>query len=86
MLRLNLKQWPYERQDKTLTMSQDEKTFHDAGRPTWGPDETLVLSRPLTSENGRRALTQTSDLLSYQRSNIQTERQELRLATFATEV
>ncbi|KAM5346496.1 hypothetical protein ACJ41O_009501 [Fusarium nematophilum] len=78
--------WPYERQDKTLTMDQDEKTFHDAGRPTWGPDETLVVPRPLAPESGRRNVSQNSDLLSFQRSTIQTERQELRLATFATEV
>ncbi|KAJ4263824.1 hypothetical protein NW762_005857 [Fusarium torreyae] len=77
--------WPYERQDKTITLDGDEKTFHDAGRPTWGPDETLVVPRPLVSEGGRRSLTQNADLLSFQRSTIQTERQELRLATFATE-
>ncbi|KAF4468920.1 hypothetical protein FALBO_4177 [Fusarium albosuccineum] len=77
--------WPYERQDKTLTMDNDEKTFHDAGRPTWGPDETLVFPRSLIPDNGRRPIAQTSDLLSFQRSTIQTEKQELRLATFATE-
>lgn len=77
--------WPYERQDKTLTMDQDQKTFHDAGRPTWGPAETLVLPRPLAPEHARRAVSQTADLLTFQRSNIQSERQEVRLATFSTE-
>ncbi|KAF4441702.1 hypothetical protein F53441_11962 [Fusarium austroafricanum] len=77
--------WPYERQDKTMTLDGYEKTFHDAGRPTWGPDETLVVPRPLMSQSGRRSLTHNADLLSFQRSTIQTERQELRLATFATE-
>ncbi|KAF7559081.1 hypothetical protein G7046_g5076 [Stylonectria norvegica] len=77
--------WPYERQDKTLTMDEAEKTFHDAGRPTWGPDETLVLTRPLESSHARRAIHQTSEILSFQRSNIQSEKQEVRLATFSTE-
>ncbi|KAM0251552.1 hypothetical protein ACHAP5_001559 [Fusarium lateritium] len=77
--------WPYERQDKKMNLEGYEKTFHDAGRPTWGPDETLVVPRPLAFEGGRRSLIQNADLLSFQRSTIQTERQELRLATFATE-
>ncbi|KAH7157662.1 nuclear protein 96-domain-containing protein [Dactylonectria estremocensis] len=77
--------WPYERQDKTLTMGEDEKTFHNAGRPTWGPSETLVLSRPLAPEHARRAISQHSDLLTFQRSNIQSETQEICLANFSTE-
>ncbi|KAH7175687.1 nuclear protein 96-domain-containing protein [Dactylonectria macrodidyma] len=77
--------WPYERQDKTLTMGQDEKTFHNAGRPTWGPNETLVISRPLAPEHARRAIPQNSDLLTFQRSNIQSEKQEICLANFSTE-
>ncbi|KPM42891.1 Nucleoporin [Neonectria ditissima] len=76
--------WPYERQDKTLTMDEDLKTFHDSGRPTWGPRETLVLTRPLVPANGRR-LASHSDILTFQRSNIQSEKQELRMATFATD-
>ncbi|KAM0355879.1 hypothetical protein ACHAPU_000266 [Fusarium lateritium] len=77
--------WPYERQDKKMNLDGYEKTFHDAGRPTWGPDETLVFSRPLTFQGGRRSLIQNADILSFQRCTIQTERQELRVATFATE-
>ncbi|KAK2673402.1 hypothetical protein RAB80_010945 [Fusarium oxysporum f. sp. vasinfectum] len=49
--------WPYKRQDKTMTLDRYEKTFHDAGRPTWGPDETLVVPRPLASEGSRRTLS-----------------------------
>lgn len=67
-------------------MDEDQKTFYDAGRPTWGPAETLVLPRPLAPEHARRAVSQTSDLLTFQRSSIQSERQEVRLATFSTEV
>ncbi|KAL4724016.1 hypothetical protein ACLX1H_008620 [Fusarium chlamydosporum] len=77
--------WPYERQDKTMNLEGYEKTFHDAGRPTWGPDEMLVVPRRLGLEGGRRSLTQSADILSFQRSTVQTEKQELRLATFATE-
>lgn len=66
-------------------MDEDQKTFYDAGRPTWGPAETLVLPRPLAPEHARRAVSQTSDLLTFQRSSIQSERQEVRLATFSTE-
>ncbi|ESU14851.1 hypothetical protein FGSG_08487 [Fusarium graminearum PH-1] len=77
--------WPYQRQDKTMSLDGYEKAFHDAGRPTWGPDEMLVVPRPLGSDGGRRSLTQHADILSFQRSTVQTEKQELRLATFATE-
>ncbi|KAJ4005235.1 hypothetical protein NW752_011273 [Fusarium irregulare] len=77
--------WPYERQDKTMHLDGYEKTFHDAGRPTWGPDEMLVVPRRLISEGGRRSFTHNADILSFQRSTVQTDKQELRLATFATE-
>ncbi|KAJ4326154.1 hypothetical protein N0V84_003204 [Fusarium piperis] len=77
--------WPYERQDKNLTIDHDEKVFHDAGRPTWGPNETLVVPRPFDPESGRRSIPRTSDLISFKRSTIQTETQELRLATFSTD-
>ncbi|CCT70083.1 related to Nup98-Nup96 precursor [Fusarium fujikuroi IMI 58289] len=77
--------WPYERQEKTMTLDGYEKTFHDAGRPTWGPDETLVVPRPLVSEGSRRSLTHNTDLVSFQRCSIQTDKQELRLASFTME-
>ncbi|KAM0439963.1 hypothetical protein ACHAPT_001063 [Fusarium lateritium] len=77
--------WPYQRQDKNLTIDHDEKVFHDAGRPTWGPDETLVVPRPFDPDSGRRSIPRTSDLLTFKRSTIQTETQELRLATFSTD-
>ncbi|KAL6361849.1 hypothetical protein LRP88_05327 [Fusarium phalaenopsidis] len=77
--------WPYERQDKNLTIDHDEKVFHDAGRPTWGPDETLVVPRSFDPESGRRSIPRTSDLLTFKRSSIQTATQELRLATFSTD-
>ncbi len=69
-----------------MTLDGYEKTFHDAGRPTWGPDETLVVPRPLVSEGSRRSLTHNTDLVSFQRCSIQTDKQELRLASFTMEV
>ncbi|KAF4504653.1 hypothetical protein G6O67_008078 [Ophiocordyceps sinensis] len=30
-------QWPYERQEKTLTIDEAEQAFHNASRPSWGP-------------------------------------------------
>ncbi|KAI5464757.1 nuclear protein 96-domain-containing protein [Mariannaea sp. PMI_226] len=77
--------WPYERQDKTLNMDADEKTYHDAGRPTWGPEDTLVMPRQLAPEHLRRSMSRHSGLLTYRRSNIQTENQELRLGRLTAE-
>ncbi|KAK2591656.1 hypothetical protein QQS21_010641 [Conoideocrella luteorostrata] len=78
-------QWPYERQDKNFTLEGEEKAYHDASRPTWGPDETLVVTRSLDTMQSRRSLRDHSDILQFQRSGIQTERQDLRLAKFSTE-
>ncbi|KHO01683.1 nucleoporin SONB [Metarhizium album ARSEF 1941] len=77
-------QWPYERQDKNLAVNSDEKAYHKASRPTWGPDETLVVTRPLDTAKSRR-IFQDNDLLQFQRSGIQTERQDIRLAKFSVE-
>ncbi|KAH6894313.1 nuclear protein 96-domain-containing protein [Thelonectria olida] len=77
--------WPYERQDKTLNMDPSEKAYHDAGRPTWGPDETLVLTRRLPLEHMRRSTSRSNDLVSFRRSNVQSTQQEVRLASLAAE-
>ncbi|KAF4122690.1 nuclear pore complex protein Nup98-Nup96 [Geosmithia morbida] len=77
-------EWPYERQDKVLTIEETEKAFHDGGRPTWGPNETLVVTRPIGTANGR-SLRDTSDILSFQRSTIHSEHQAVRLATFSAD-
>ncbi|KAG5953175.1 hypothetical protein E4U53_006552 [Claviceps sorghi] len=78
-------QWPYERQDKNLTVDEEEMAYHNASRPTWGPDETLVITRSLDTMQFRRSLRNNSDILEFQRGGIQTERQDLRLAKFSTE-
>lgn len=55
-------------------------------RPTWGPDETLVLIRSLDGSHSRRSIRDNTDILTFQRSSIRTEEQDVRLATFAAEV
>ncbi|RFU73603.1 hypothetical protein TARUN_8649 [Trichoderma arundinaceum] len=77
--------FPYERQAKILTAEEGERAFHSASRPTWGPDETLVLIRSLDGSHSRRSIRDTTDILTFQRSSIQTEEQDIRLATFAAE-
>jgi nuclear pore complex protein Nup98-Nup96 len=76
-------QWPYERQDKTLTMDETEQAFHDAARPTWGPDETLVLTSASPALN---ATAQGAGVLAVRRPLVQTEKQDVRLANFSAEV
>ncbi|GAB0131744.1 hypothetical protein EsDP_00000203 [Epichloe bromicola] len=78
-------EWPYERQDKNLTVNEEEKAYHDAPRPTWGPDETLVVTRFSDAAQFRRSLRGNSDILQFQRSGIQTKRQDLRLAKFSAQ-
>ncbi|KAM0466223.1 hypothetical protein ACHAPV_001180 [Trichoderma viride] len=77
--------WPYERQAKTATAEDGELAFHSASRPTWGPDETLVLIRSLDGSHSRRSIRDNADILTFQRSSIRTEEQDVRLATFAAE-
>ncbi|KAL7799187.1 nuclear protein 96 domain-containing protein [Trichoderma ceciliae] len=77
--------WPYQRQTKILTAEDGERAFHSASRPTWGPDETLVLIRSLDGSHLRRSIRDTTDILTFQRSSIQTEEQDIRLATFTAE-
>ncbi|KAJ6442014.1 LOW QUALITY PROTEIN: nucleoporin SONB [Purpureocillium lavendulum] len=78
-------QWPYDRQDKTLTVDEAEQAFHDASRPTWGPDETLVVTRLLSTAQPNRTSRTASDVLTLQRSGIQTGRQDLRLGRLSSE-
>ncbi|KOS17415.1 Nucleoporin nup189 [Escovopsis weberi] len=77
--------WPYERQDKVLTAEDGERAFHDASKPTWGPDETLVMARFADVATMRRSLRGGSDILAVQRTNVQTDRQDLCIARLAAE-
>ncbi|KAH6605871.1 hypothetical protein Trco_005024 [Trichoderma cornu-damae] len=77
--------FPYERQAKVLAAEEGERAFHGASRPTWGPDETLVLIRSLDGSHSRRSIRDATDILTFQRSSIQTEEQDIRLATFTAE-
>ncbi|KAL6890746.1 nuclear protein 96 domain-containing protein [Trichoderma evansii] len=76
---------PSERQAKFATAEDGELAFHSASRPTWGPDETLVLIRSLDGSHSRRSIRDNTDILTFQRSSIRTEEQDVRLATFAAE-
>ncbi|KAL7820605.1 nuclear protein 96 domain-containing protein [Trichoderma gracile] len=75
--------YPDDRQAKVVTPEDDELAV--APRPTWGPDETLVLVRSLDGSHSRRSIRDMTDILTYQRSSIQTDEQEVRLATFTAE-
>lgn len=77
-------QFPYDRQDKNLTVDESTKAYHDGSRPTWGPDETLVVTQPFGSH--RRSMRDNNDLLAFAKSNIQSSRQTVRLGKFSTEV
>jgi nuclear pore complex protein Nup98-Nup96 len=68
-----------------LTIEESERAFHNAGRPTWGPDEVLVLTRPIDKTAMRRSARDMGDILSFQRSNIQTSKQDLRFARLSTD-
>ncbi|OAQ78749.1 nucleoporin SONB [Purpureocillium lilacinum] len=76
--------WPYDRQDKTLAVDGADQAFHGASRPTWGPDETLVVTRSLNNMQSSRPIHSNSDVLTLQRSGIQTGRQDLRLGRLST--
>ncbi|KAK7220859.1 hypothetical protein V2G26_008862 [Clonostachys chloroleuca] len=80
--------WPYERQPKSLEISDAEQAFHDASRPTWGPQETIVVTRKPKSLSTSRASfrSASSDILSLQRSTIQTENQTVQLGKFSLEL
>lgn len=66
-------------------MSEKDQAFHDVPRTAWGPDETFVVTRPLNTTQFRRPLRDNNDILNYQRSGIQTDGQDLRLAKFASQ-
>ncbi|RDA85723.1 hypothetical protein CP532_5941 [Ophiocordyceps camponoti-leonardi (nom. inval.)] len=74
-------EWPYERQEKSSTVGEAEQAYHNASRPTWGPGEALVVTRSLYTAQTTR--TQRG-VMSFQRSGIQTEQQDVRLAKFST--
>ncbi|RDA93721.1 hypothetical protein CP533_0267 [Ophiocordyceps camponoti-saundersi (nom. inval.)] len=78
-----LPEWPYERQGESLTVGEAEQVYHNASRPTWGPGETLVVTRSLyTAQTFKRH----RGIMSFQRSGIQTTQQDVRLAKFSTAV
>lgn len=64
-------------------MSESEQAFHDAGRPTWGPQETLVVTSAL-SQRHDQSIRDGSGVMAFQRPRIETESQVVRLANFST--
>ncbi|KAH7319720.1 nuclear protein 96-domain-containing protein [Stachybotrys elegans] len=77
--------WPYERQDKNVTIDEGEQAYHDASRPTWGPNEVLTLTRSLETIKAGHAGREPNGLLNFQKSGIQTSKQDVRLARFSAE-
>lgn len=79
-------QWPYHRDNKDDKLDDGERAFHDAARPSWGPDETLVLTRPNYKRQLRRSLRENPDILNLGKPIHQTSAQDVRLAKFSTQV
>jgi nuclear pore complex protein Nup98-Nup96 len=69
-----------------LAIDENEQHYHDAGCPSWGPKETLLIPRFHKSANGRRTSRDVPDVVTIHRTTVQTQQQELRLVKFSTEV
>ncbi|KAJ3485579.1 hypothetical protein NLG97_g6784 [Lecanicillium saksenae] len=78
-------QWPYNRQDKSLDVDEKERAFHNTPRVTWGPDETLVVTQPRNDLASTRLLRDNLDILSLQRTSVDSETQDVRLGKFSSQ-
>jgi nuclear pore complex protein Nup98-Nup96 len=69
-------------------MDQQERDWHDAVRPTWGPNGTLVFAAtPSESPFGRSGrITEKNGLMTVMKGGIVTESQDIRIAKFTNEV
>lgn len=67
-------------------MDSNDRAFHDALRPTWGPDGTLVLATTpkLLTRSSKRAV-EKDGIMSMSRLNIVSETRDIRFAKFANE-
>ncbi|KAF4475973.1 Nucleoporin NUP145 [Colletotrichum fructicola Nara gc5] len=81
-------QWPYERQTKSFAdqsnMSEADRSFHNAMRPSWGPDGTLIFAttrEPLGAPSRR---TKTDDLM-LTRNVVQARGRFIEAAKFSNE-
>ncbi|KAI9151665.1 Nucleoporin NUP145 [Paramyrothecium foliicola] len=77
--------FPYERQEKTPSINESDRAFHEAGRPSWGPNELLVFPKLSDRARQRRIARDVGDIISFQKSSIQTSKQELRMARLSPE-
>ncbi|PHH80607.1 hypothetical protein CDD82_1649 [Ophiocordyceps australis] len=77
--------WPYERQERRTAIGEGEQAFHNAPRPTWGPNETLVVTRSLNDTQQRQSSRDASGILAFERCGILTGAQEVRLAKFSSQ-
>ncbi|PHH66562.1 hypothetical protein CDD81_7037 [Ophiocordyceps australis] len=77
--------WPYERQEKRMAIGEEEQAFHNASRPTWGPNETLVVTRSLNDTHQRPSVRDASGILAFERCGILTGAQQVRLAKFSSQ-
>ncbi|KAI8303210.1 Nucleoporin [Colletotrichum sp. SAR11_240] len=81
-------QWPYERQTKSFAdqsnMSEADRSFHNAMRPSWGPDGTLIFAttrEPLGASSRR---SKTNDLM-LTKNVVQARGQFIEAAKFSNE-
>lgn len=67
-------------------MDPNDRAFHEALRPTWGPDGTLVLATTpkLLTRSSKRAV-EKDGIMSMSRLNIVSETRDIRFAKFANE-
>lgn len=67
-------------------MDPNDRAFHDALRPTWGPDGTLVLSTTpkILTRSSKRAV-EKAGIMAMSRLNIVSETRDIRFAKFANE-
>ncbi|OAA70541.1 nucleoporin SONB [Cordyceps fumosorosea ARSEF 2679] len=78
-------QWPYNRHDKSFDADEKELASQRTPRVTWGPDETIVVTQPHEKLQLRRLLRDDVDILSVQKTSIQSEKQSICLAKFSNQ-
>ncbi|CAN8098434.1 unnamed protein product [Discula destructiva] len=82
--------FPYKRQDQSAhdedDMDANDTAFHDAMRPNWGPDGTLVLAAaPKVLSRSSKRMVEKDGIMSMSRLNIVSANRDIRFAKFANE-
>ncbi|ORY62513.1 nuclear protein 96-domain-containing protein [Pseudomassariella vexata] len=83
--------FPYKRMTKNLDESEmdpQDRAWHNALRPTWGPNGTLVFSAtPTEIPFGRSGqITEKNGLMTVMKGGIVSESQDIRFAKFSNEM